>query len=472
MSSKFTSRQKLDELWRRGIIAPLLLHSSQLDVYNQYHENSEQLFVMNISRRFGKSFLLIVIAIETALRKPNADIKIVTMSQKATRKIIEPLVREVLETCPKALRPKFTSADGIWRFPNGSTIHACGTEQQQIDNLRGQACDLALVDEAGFVESLEYAIESVIKPQFLGRPGARLVMASTPPISPDHPFITHYLNEAIQTGAYAHRTIYDNPRLTERDIEDAKKAAGGEGTTAFKREYLAQLVTERESAMFPEATADVLDEMIADIEPPSHFIPCVAIDLGYNDFTGVVFGYYHFPLAKIVVQDELLLNRMNSAQLIEAITTKEKALWGNRKPTRIVDASGLLVADLNEVHRFACRPAEKADFPGNVNRLRMDIQARNLILSTKCPRLMAQLQFATWDKTRRSFSRSRSNTGHSDLAAAMIYFARHVDRHTNPVPPGYGYDHFTTFGVPTRRATDLSERMRGMFSRLYKAPTK
>jgi len=297
-------------------------------------------------------------------------------------------------------------------------------------------------------------------------------MASTPPISPDHPFVTHYLNEAMQTGAYAHRTIYDNPRLNEKDIADAIKAAGGEGTTAFKREYLAQLVTERESAMFPEATADVLDEMVMEIPLPSHFIPCVAVDLGYNDFTGVVFGYYHFPLAKIVVQDELLLNRMNSAQLVEAITAKEKQLWGNLRPVRIVDAAGLLVADLNEVHRFACRPAVKADFPGNVNGLRMDLQARNLIISPNCQRLMAQLQFATWDKNRRSFHRTRNSTGHSDLAAAMIYFARHVDRTSNPIPPGYGLDPFLTFGVPTRRATDLSERMRGIFPRLYKAPTK
>lgn len=468
--AEYTSRQKLEELWRRGVIAPLLLHSGQQQVYDKIAANKAQLFVLNVSRRWGKSYALCVLAIEEALRYENADIKMITMTQKATRKIIVPLMREILQTCPKVLRPKFHSHDGIWKFPNGSTIHVGGTEMQQVDNLRGQACDLALVDEAGFVSDLEYAIESVIRPQFLGRPRARLIMASTPPVAPDHPFVSRYIKDAMATGSYVHMTIYDNPRLSAADIAAAMHAAGGEGTTAWRREYLAELVTERESAVFPEATADVMDQMVGEVERPPFFLPFVAVDLGYLDYTGVVFGYYHFPRARLVIEDEILMNRANSAEIVSAIKAKEKALWGDLKVSRVVDASGILVADLNEVHGFTCRPAEKADLQGNVNRLRMDLAARTPLFHPRCTNIMSQLMFVSWEKNKRQFSRGAK--GHNDLAAAMVYFAKHVDRNTNPIPPGYGRDPFREFGWPRKRPSDLAERVRSMFPPLFRPPEK
>ena len=461
-----SNRQKVDELWRRGILL-WLLHAAQVSAYNAFKTSTARTFVLNTARRFGKTFLLCVIALEKAIQTPGADVKLVTMSQKATRKIVEPLFREILKTCPKDIRPKYFVHDGLFRFNNGSLIHCCGTEMGQIDNLRGQACDLALVDEAGFVSELEYVVDSVLMPQFVGRPGARLIMASTPPVAPDHPFVSRYMKDAINDNAYLHRTIYDNPRLTEADIEEAKKAAGGEGTIAWRREYLAEIVTERDSAVFPEATPDVMTEMIGTVERPPFFLPIVVLDLGYLDNTGMLFGYYHFTRNKIVIEDEILVNKRNSAELVAMARAKEKELWGDHgRISRIVEANAMTVADINEIHKFNCRAPDKADFVANVNRLRMDIAARMFIFSPKCVQTVQQVMFSTWDRNRKTFART-ANRGHYDLAAAMIYLSKHVDRSTNPIPPGYGLNPFTTFNVPTKHHNALSERVKSMFARRH-----
>src|SRR5690606_11051902 len=120
---------------------------------------------------------------------PGYQIKFCAPSQKMVRKITLALFRQILETCPKELQPKFNLHDGVWRFNNGSEIHIAGSELGQVDSLRGQSCDLALLDEASFVSDLSYIIEDVLMPQMLTRPGAKMILASTPPVTPDHDFV-------------------------------------------------------------------------------------------------------------------------------------------------------------------------------------------------------------------------------------------------------------------------------------------
>jgi len=453
----------MDELWRRGILAPWKLHEGQKKMYQAIEESDAKKFVINSSRRLGKSWMLCVIALEQGYKVPHSQIKFAAPNQKMARKIVFPLFKQILENCPKHLRPKFKLHDGVYEFANGSEIHIAGSEMNQIDSLRGQACDLALLDEAGFMTDLEYVIESVLVPQTLTRKDARLILASTPPVSPDHPFVSRYIKNAMAQEAYAKFTIYDNPMLTPEQIELYMEEAGGADSTTWRREYLADIVTEKTNALFPEATDEAMEDIVLEIQRPDQFIPLTVIDLGYVDYTGILFGYYHFPAGKVVIEDELLMNRTTSAEIVQQVYDKEKELWGDRKPfTRVVDAQALAIADLNSMYRFNCRAPAKSDLEANVNRVRMDVGQQNMIISPKCTNLIAQLKYATGDNNRRSFSRNSSG-GHWDLAAAMVYFAKHIDRRTNPFPPGYGYDPHTTWGIPTKHPDTAMEKMRQMF---------
>ena len=433
-------------------------------MYSAINESTAKRFVINSARRLGKSYLLAVLALEYAIRNPESQIKFAAPNQKMARKIIFPLFRAILEDCPKHMRPRFRVHDGEYHFSNESLITVCGTEQGQVDGLRGTACDLALLDECGFMTDLPYVVDSIITPQLLTRPNGRIIMASTPPISPDHPFVSKYMASAMESGAYARFDIYSNPMLTPEQIEEFKKEAGGAESTTWRREYLAEIVTETENALFPEASdSDLMRDVVQEVPRPRFFIPITAVDLGYTDFTGILFGYYHFGLAKVVIEDEILVNKKTSAEIVSMILAKEKELWGDNPPrTRIVDGPALAIADMNQTHRFMCRTPEKSDLAANVNRVRMDLANRNLLIHPRCAGLIAQATFATWDTSRTKFSRNSSG-GHWDLAASLIYLLKHVDRVTQPQPPGWGWDPFQDFGFSRTNRNTVNDSFRAMF---------
>jgi PBSX family phage terminase large subunit len=451
------------ELFRRGELH-WRLHAGQTKMYNAIKGASHKIYVINSSRRLGKSFLLCLLALEHALKHDGIQIKYAAPNQKMARKIVFPLIQQILEGCPTEIKPKFHRHDGEFIFKNGSVITVCGTEMGQVDGLRGTACDLALIDECGFMDNLTYVIDDVLMPQMLDRPNSRMILASTPPVSPDHPYVTKYIKNAMENGAYAKFTIYDNPRLHPDQIEEFKKEAGGDTSTTWRREYMAEIVTDTDNAIFPEATADsFMEQIVFEIPRPTFFIPITAIDLGYIDYTGVLFGYYHFLLNKIVIEDELLVNRTNSALLIDMIKTKEVALWGKTPvKNRVVDGPALVIADLNEQHRFGCRTPDKGDFVARVNRARVDLAAEKVIINPRCEKTRTQIQHSVWDSSRKSFARNSSG-GHFDLAAAFIYLIAHINRTSNPYPADFGYNQYTDFGFPRQHKNTANEAFKKMF---------
>lgn len=462
--SEFTKLQKLEELWRRGVLAPWLLHDVQKRMHAAITGSPTKKYVVNSSRRLGKSFMLCVIAQEYARQHDNAQIKYAADTQRSVKKIILPLMKQIMETCPKHLRPKFKSHDGVYEFPNGSEIHIAGSSMDQADSLRGTSMDLGLVDEAGFIDDLEYLIDSILLPQTLTRPHARIILASTPSKTPDHPFVAKYMAQAMAQNAYSKFTIYDNPLLSKETIEEFKAEAGGERSTTWLREYMAEVVTETANAIFPEvASGGLLDEMVYEVKRPPFFIPIVVVDLGYTDFTGVLLGYYHFPLGKIVIEDGILVNRTNSAEIVRLVTEKERELWGPLVPrSRIVDGPPLAIADMNETHRFSCRTPDKSDLQANVNRVRVDLANKAMIIHPRCTHLISQVRFATWDGTRTKFSRNSSG-GHWDLVAALVYLNKHIDRNSNPFPAGYGWDPYNDFGFNKSTVKPTHRTLLSMF---------
>ena len=469
--SKWSNEQKQEELWRRGILAPWKLYETQQKMVAAIRASAKKKFVINASRRLGKSYALCVLALEQALQNPHQQIKFAAPSQKMARKIIMPLMRQILENAPQHLKPKFTSFDGVFEFANGSEIHIAGTELAQIDNLRGQSCDLGLIDEAGFCSDLEYVIESVLMPQTLTRPGSKIILASTPPVTPDHPFVSRYMANAIADNAYAKYTIYDNNLLTPEQIAEYMEEAGGEDSTTWQREYLANPVTDRNFALFPEATEEKIQKIVLDISRPSHWKPLTVLDLGYVDFTGILCGYWHFPAGKLVIEDEVLINKSTSSEIIAAALQKERYLWGDQQPgSRIVDGNALAIADMNELHQFRCHAPDKSDLTANVNRVRMDIANETIVIHPRCKQLISQLQFATWDKSRSKFSRSASG-GHWDLIAALIYFSKHLDRISNPIPASHGWNQYTDWGFPRQHKNTTNEHIQNMFPVLRRLKT-
>ena len=230
-----TQQQAQDELWRRGALA-WKLHATQKKIYQAIENSSHSLFVGLCSRQLGKSYLMVVRAIEQALRQPDSRIKYGTAFLSDLQEFIIPTFNLILSDCPPWLMPRFNVQQSKFIFKNGSEIKLVGLDMKP-NGLRGNTIDLIILDEAAFINNLRYLYDSVIVPATIHRPNCKIVLITTPPISPDHDFVEFY-QKAEQQGTSVKYTIYDNPMLAKERIDGLCKEAGGEKSSTWKREYL------------------------------------------------------------------------------------------------------------------------------------------------------------------------------------------------------------------------------------------
>ena len=433
----------MGELWRRGTLR-YALHADQRRVQQIQRAATGRVFVLECSRRWGKSVYLVNDVNETAITVPKARIKYAAPTMKMAREIVAPLMQELHEDCPRDMRPRYHSSDLVWEFPhNKSRIVLAGCDNGNADRLRGTGCDRAAVDESGFVDDLRYLIQSILLPQMMTT-GGSVIMASSPARTPAHDF-TGYCVAAEAEGRYAHRTVYDAPHLTPAVIEEFCRECGGEESTDWKREYLAQRVVDESIAVLPEFTRH-LATVVGELERPPFFHALTSIDAGFEDLTAALFGYHDFMRDALVIEDELVFHRANSGTIAPAILAKEQELWGGKEPqVRVMDADAIVRADMSTMHGLHCRLPRKDDKSAQVNALRVALP-KHVIVHPRCKALIAHCKGAVWNKQRTSFERAEG-MGHYDFVDALVYMWRHTDRQANPYPAGYGINRHTQWAA-------------------------
>lgn len=476
-----SKREALDQLWRKGILY-WKLDKTQKKIYNDIKNSKDRKYVVNCSRRLGKSFLLCIIAIEYALQHKNARICYASFAGNAVKNIILPLMREILEDCPKDLVPRFRVKDQKYEFHTGSVIDIAGTDAQRAENLRGQTMHLGICDEAAYMENLNYVVQDVLMPQTLTTKG-KILLASTPPKSPNHDF-KKYAQQAMEDGNYTHKTIYDNPRITDNDIyifmketdidgdytdEQLKafvKSKTGPNNTTWLREYMAEFITDSDQAVLPGFTENKANEITktivkfqkgVSIQPgqimrPEFYDTYVWMDIGYDDNTGILFGYWDYLRATLVIEDEILIHNPTHQLIAELIKNKEFELWGY-KPVykRVADADSMDIAQLADFGltrpAFVKPPREQKD--SGVNILRTMIAHTQINVHPRCKKLLDQMKSALWDNKRKSFIRS-GKFGHFDLLDTLVYAVRTLSRHKSPIPAGHGLNIHDQFINPNK----------------------
>jgi hypothetical protein len=427
------------ERWRRGKLG-YKLHPGQLILREKFRSCRNQLFVGECSRQFGKSFEMVVESLELALSKPKARIKYGTAFHTDLLEFIIPTFDAVLSDCPQDLRPKFKVAGSKFVFYNGSEIKLVGLDRNP-NGMRGNVIDLIILDEAGFITNLDYLYKSVIIPATTHRPNCRIVFISTPPSTPAHPFLD-YVEKAEYEGAYCKLTIYDNPMVNAETIKRLMTESGGEKSTTWRREYLCEHVTDSNLAIVQEWDENYVQEWARDDYYP-HYHKYVAMDLGVRDHTAVIFGYYDFLKATLVLEDEYVINgpELTTEVLQKAIKEKELELGWKEKPhLRISDNNNpLLLQDLTHLHHLHFVPTDKGALEEMINTLRLMIHQRRIIVHPRCKQLKGCLKYGVWDKNRQKFAQSKVY-GHFDALAALVYLVRNLNLTTNPIPTDFQVD--------------------------------
>lgn len=444
-------KEILHRVWSRGDIIHHLTPSQQA-AYRKYKEwdlHTRRIgrhYALDIARRWGKSLLCCTIAVQAALQHSGWRIVYCAPQYKMVNKILLPLMAQILQDCPPGIRPVWHKSDGMYRFHTGSWIELIGLDVNP-DGARGTGVDLVLLDEAAFFDNLEYLIQSVINPQMIGRKHARIVAASTPPVSPAHHWSQAYVPDAIKANAHDLKTIEEADQYDWDEIEEFIRLAKGRKAVTCRREYFCEHVTDETMAIIPEFR-EVEQEIVRAPEKIPLWRDCyVAMDPGWKDLTAVLFGYWDFERQVLVIEDEVTASRLNSSEVAAAVKVKETALWANVKRRgnfgktvpqpflRVSDNEPRMLYDLATQHGLVFQETQKDEFNQQINGVRIAIQKKQIQIHPRCRVLILHLRNGIWrNEARKQFAWEGGSLGHFDAIAALIYLWRNVHQRRNPAP--------------------------------------
>ena len=130
--------------------------------------------VMFSGRRFGKTQMMLIAALERALTRPGSVIFYLAPSRKQAKDISW---RPLKDMTPPEWTERVMESTLSIEFRNGSRITLAGADY--ADSLRGQSADLLLVDEFAYVSNLEEMWQAALLPMLATTKG-QAIFASTP----------------------------------------------------------------------------------------------------------------------------------------------------------------------------------------------------------------------------------------------------------------------------------------------------
>lgn len=437
-------------------------------------------------------------ALEQAFKKPRAKIKIGTAFATDLLEFIIPAFDFAMDDCPDDLRPQWKSQRGKYVLPhNGSEIKLVGLDRKP-NGLRGTVIDLIILSEAAFISNLHYLFKSVIIPATTHRPNCRVLMLTTPPEVPGHEFLD-YMQKAELEGGYIKLTIYDNPLVDETTIARLMKESGGAASTTWRREYLCEHVTDANLQIIMDWDDERFAQITARDQLYGFYHKHAMMDLGVRDHTAALFGYYDFRRAKLIIEDEFVMNgpEMTTNILQAHLKRKEMEIWSGvsefddygdetalrltedqikrvntawetHEPAvyqRICDNNNpLLIQDLSLMHQLHYVATDKGTLQEMVNAVKNMVRSEGIIVHPKCKQLRGSLKYGVWDKHRKEFAESKL-FGHFDALAALVYGVRNIgsSQVTNPIPPGFGVDPMNQVFFPHQQQGDTVQKFKKAF---------
>lgn len=447
------TKQAKYELWRMGDLS-WKLKGVQLQLYESNINQDSELTVNLCSRRLGKTFSNLVTAVETLIQHDFCIIKYACPTQKMVKDTIVPLLRIIMADAPPELQ-----FDVCWSSENRLTIKnsflaVAGTDNKNVENLRGAYAHLIFADEAGFWEDIAYAVDQVLLPQ-LDTTGGKLIMTSTPNyFNPQHDFHTRYVFPQEAAGKLKKFTVYDSSFVTKEEIENViiprYAHSGGINSPQFRCEYLVEIPRSTESSVVPEFYKNRKEIITDEMSLPPYVDTYVSGDIGVRDLTVYLFGFYDFKTATLHIMDEWVMNGMDMTTTVvaDAIKLKEQTHFTDnnghyRRPLRrVMDNNLNMIIDLNQLHNLSFIATKKDNKAAAVNNLRILIQEGRLKIHSRCKHLIYHTENAQW-KTKgegKEFEHLSDSIdgdirgGHADALDALIYLVRNLSLHHNPYP--------------------------------------
>lgn len=448
-------------------------------------------------RRVGKTAEKIVFAVEEMIRRPGCRGMLFTPHQKKIGGIIVPLVKLLFrDVAPEGYYPEYRGTrgpdhEGLYIEATDSWCKLVGVDLHP-EALRGEYLDFCAGTEAAFVKQLSSLVRETLQPQFQQRPWGWMCLESSTAKQPDHEFNAVFREDAQlrqrahpdKSWFYVRRTIEDNTALTAEEIEIELDKAGGRNHPGVRREYFCEEVRDPEGTVIPEfdapssARPHTAHVVPAGSPTPSYAHCYVAMDPGFRDPLGAVWGYVDFERNKLVIQADFAeincsLERAGKAlreiesrlwwtehrepgrkdvpmlSIHDVVRTAGGLVWEAPKPAltywaanefqpnpyrRVSDVAPQWLSDLVTQHGLNFEATAKDDAEAALNALRLGFSQNRIEIWDCCTHLIKQLRSGTWNDLRTDWDRTPT-LGHLDCVSALIYLWRNIQWRLNPHPP-------------------------------------
>jgi len=270
-------------------------NSSQTALINAVNNPKYRFVCAAISRRQGKTYITNVIGQLVSL-VPGSNILIMSpnyslsqISFDLQRQLIKHFDLEVVRDNAK---------DKVIELSNGSTIRMGSVNQ--VDSTVGRSYDLIIFDEAALADGKD-AFNVALRPT-LDKENSKAVFISTPRGRNNWfaEFWHRGFSEEFADWASIRATYHENPRFSDNDILEAKKAMS---QAEFAQEYLADFNTYEGQVWnfnFEQCVADLsqLDTSKMDV--------FAGLDVGYKDPTALCVIAYDWDEQKYYLVDEYM----------------------------------------------------------------------------------------------------------------------------------------------------------------------
>ena len=430
--------------------------------------------VWNVGRQRGKTYDAVYLALETGTTQPGAVIRYCAKTKDSAVAIVSPAWDALVATMPEEMRPVKGRTEYEWVFPTtGATFVLFGTDAQSFAKGRGPKTTVQFFDEAGFYQDL-VSVESALLPS-LQTTGGRALYLSTPAESVGHPY-TSRIYAALAAGRYVHDTFWSNPRVNHEAVIEAERTRLGMtreqflASTYFRREYLAEIVTDESRAAMPAWNRELAARVVGDWTRPAYWDGYQAHDPGITgDPHASLFGWHDPERNHIVIESEMELRSAATtiSAWAERIKATERELYGADRWDGTLAGAETWLKGLSDVPEFlrsvwragapkqpylrvgdnaqgVCRdmtldygiallPTEKHEKAIEVDRANALLAEGRILIHRRCVRLIEQLYSTVWDRTRSRWE--RTDKDHGDLIDCLVYLVRNVAWHRDCRPP-------------------------------------
>jgi hypothetical protein len=380
----------------------------QIAIVNAINNPQYRFIVGAVSRRIGKTTIANIIG-QLVTLVPGSNVLIMSpnyslsqISFEEQRKLLRAFDIEVA---------KDNSKDRIIELSNHSTIRMGSVSQ--VDSCVGRSYDLIIFDEAALTSDGEDAFSVALRPT-LDKPGSKCIFISTPR-GKNNWFAKYFyrgFSEDFPAWASIHADWRENPRVSEADINEARKAVS---KAQFEQEYEASFTSFEGQIYKFDSDTQSYDLSELDI---GRMDTVIGLDIGFKDATVAIVFAFNYEDNVWYALDEYYETEKTTDQHAKAVGALEEKY--NVQAIFIDSQAQQTRYDWAYNHDIATLNANKSVLDG-IAYCQSIIENNRLVVDPKCVNLLAALDQYRWDEGATLIKERPKHDDYSHAADAMRY---------------------------------------------------